>query len=108
MCQLKPIFLSWKQASDHLLINLFHLAERITAHKPRSRCIIGGVFLFLLVVRMDVKEAQKNLNELHDELVKYQNLSRAFMNSKQMMAIDEVMANIRTRMKNIQINLSRR
>ena len=36
------------------------------------------------------------------------NLSRAFMNSKQMMAIDEVMANIRTRMKNIQINLSRR
>ena len=57
---------------------------------------------------MDVKEAQKNLNELHDELVKYQNLSLAFMNSKQMMAIDEVMANIRTRMKNIQINLSRR
>lgn len=57
---------------------------------------------------MDVKEAQKNLNELHDELAKYQNLSRAFMNSKQMMAIDEVMANIRTRMKNIQINLSRR
>ena len=57
---------------------------------------------------MDVKEAQKNLNELHDELVKYQNLSWAFMNSKQMMAIDEVMANIRTRMKNIQINLSRR
>lgn len=57
---------------------------------------------------MDVKEAQKNLNELHDELVKCQNLSRAFMNSKQMMAIDEVMANIRTRMKNIQINLSRR
>ena len=57
---------------------------------------------------MDVKEAQKNLNELHDELVKYQNPSRAFMNSKQMMAIDEVMANIRTRMKNIQINLSRR
>ena len=57
---------------------------------------------------MDVKEAQKNLNELHDELVKYQNLSRTFMNSKQMIAIDEVMANIRTRMKNIQINLSRR
>ena len=57
---------------------------------------------------MDVKEAQKNLNELHDELVKYQNLSREFMNSKQMIAIDEVMANIRTRMKNIQINLSRR
>ena len=57
---------------------------------------------------MGVKEAQKNLNELHDELAKYQNLSRAFMNSKQMMAIDEVMANIRTRMKNIQINLSRR
>ena len=57
---------------------------------------------------MDVKEAQKNLNELHDELVKYQSLSRAFMNSKQMMAIDEVMANIRTRMKNIQINLGRR
>ena len=57
---------------------------------------------------MDVKEAQKNLNELHDELVKHQNLSRAFMNSKQMIAIDEVMANIRTRMKNIQINLSRR
>ena len=57
---------------------------------------------------MDVKEAQKNLNELHDELVKYQNLSWAFMNSKQMIAIDEVMANIRTRMKNIQINLSRR
>ena len=56
---------------------------------------------------MDVKEAQKNLNELHDELVKHKNLSRAFMNSKQMMAIDEVMANIRTRMKNIKINLSR-
>ncbi|WP_180191326.1 hypothetical protein [Acinetobacter sp. YH01006] len=88
---------------------LHELAERITAHKtPLNSGDLSGVFLFLLVVRMDVKEAQKNLNELHDELVKYQNLSRAFMNSKQMMAIDEVMANIRTRMKNIQINLSRR
>ena len=88
---------------------LHELAERITPHKALLNSgDLSGVFLFLLVVRMDVKEAQKNLNELHDELVKYQNLSRAFMNSKQMMAIDEVMANIRTRMKNIQINLSRR
>lgn len=88
---------------------LHELAERITAHKtPLNSGDLSGVFLFLLVVRMDVKEAQKNLNELHDELVKYQSLSRAFMNSKQMIAIDEVMANIRTRMKNIQINLSRR
>ncbi len=88
---------------------LHELAGRITAHKALLNSgDLSGVFLFLLVVRMDVKEAQKNLNELHDELVKYQNLSRAFMNSKQMMAIDEVMANIRTRMKNIQINLSRR
>ena len=91
-----------------LLIYYPNLPDVLRHIKPRSICIIGGVFLFLLVVRMDVKEAQKNLNELHDELVKYQNLSRAFMNSKQMMAIDEVMANIRTRMKNIQINLSRR
>ena len=57
---------------------------------------------------MDVKEAQKNLNELHDELVKYQNLSRAFMNSKQMMATDDVMANIRNRMKNVPITLRRK
>ena len=55
---------------------------------------------------MDVIEAQKTLNELHDELVKYQNLNRAFMNSKQMIAVDEVMANIRARMKNIKFNLS--
>lgn len=85
----------------------WHLPDVLRQSKPLAFWMLRG-FLFLLVVRMDVKEAQKNLNELHDELVKYQNLSRAFMNSKQMMAIDEVMANIRTRMKNIQINLSRR
>ena len=102
----KCVGIAWKKFKT--LATSVAFAERITAHKPRWDNKLGGVFLFLLVVRMDVKEAQKNLNELHDELVKYQNLSRAFMNSKQMMAIDEVMANIRTRMKNIQINLSRR
>jgi hypothetical protein len=55
---------------------------------------------------MDMIDAQRTLNELHDELVKYQNLNRAFMNSKQMVAIDEVMACIRMRMKNIQSNLN--
>lgn len=55
---------------------------------------------------MDVVDAQRTLNKLHDELEKYQNLNRAFMNSKQMIAIDEVMANIRMRMKNIQSNLN--
>jgi hypothetical protein len=55
---------------------------------------------------MDVVDAQRTLNALHDELEKYQNLNRAFMNSKQMVAVDEVMASIRTRMKNIQSNLN--
>jgi len=55
---------------------------------------------------MDVIDAQRTLNALHDELEKYQNLNRAFMNSKQMVAVDEVMASIRTRMKNIQSNLN--
>jgi hypothetical protein len=55
---------------------------------------------------MDVVDAQRTLNALHDELEKYQNLNRAFMNSKQMIAVDEVMASIRTRMKNIQSNLN--
>ncbi|NNH36549.1 hypothetical protein HLH12_13600 [Acinetobacter sp. NIPH 2377] len=55
---------------------------------------------------MDVVDAQRTLNALHDELEKYQNLNRAFMNSKQMVAIDEVMACIRMRMKNIQSNLN--
>jgi len=44
---------------------------------------------------MDVVDAQRTLNALHDELEKYQNLNRAFMNSKQMVAVDEVMASIR-------------
>lgn len=55
---------------------------------------------------MDVVDAQRTLNALHDELEKYQNLNRAFMNGKQMVAVDEVMASIRTRMKNIQSNLN--
>ncbi len=55
---------------------------------------------------MDVVDAQRTLNKLQDELEKYQNLNRAFMNSKQMVAIDEVMASIQIRMKNIQSNFN--
>lgn len=68
--------------------------------------LLSGVFLFLLVVLMDVVDAQRTLNKLQDELEKYQNLNRAFMNSKQMVAIDEVMASIQIRMKNIQSNFN--
>ncbi|NNG75055.1 hypothetical protein HLH10_01720 [Acinetobacter sp. ANC 4277] len=55
---------------------------------------------------MDVADAQRTLNKLYDELEKYQNLNRAFMNSQQMIAIDEVMASIHMRMKNIQFNFN--
>ena len=55
---------------------------------------------------MDVVDAQTILNKLHDELEKYQNLNRAFMNSQQMIAIDEGMASIPMRMKNIQSNFN--
>ncbi|WP_425916151.1 hypothetical protein [Acinetobacter sp. TSRC1-2] len=55
---------------------------------------------------MDVVDAQRTLNKLQDELEKYHNLNRAFMNSKQMVAIDEVMASIQIRMKNIQSNFN--
>lgn len=55
---------------------------------------------------MDVADAQRTLNKLYDELEKYQNLNRAFMNSQQMIAIDEVMTSIHMRMKNIQSNFN--
>lgn len=67
---------------------------------------LSGVFLFLLVVVMDVVDAQRTLNKLHNKLETYQNLNRAFMNSQQMIAIDEVMASIHMRMKNIQSNFN--
>ncbi len=50
---------------------------------------------------MDKIEARRSLDALHDELAKYQNLNRTFMNSKQMIAVDEVMSKIRDRMRNI-------
>ncbi len=68
--------------------------------------LLSGAFLFLLVVLMDVVDAQRTLNKLHDKLEKHQNLNRAFMNSQQMIAIDEVMASIHMRMKNIQSNFN--
>ena len=106
MCQLKPIFLSWKQASDHLLINLFHLAERITAHKPRSICIIGGVFLFLLDGLMtDKVQAKKDLEFCTAELSKYQNLSRSGLTRDEMLAIDGIMIKLKERVKNLRTSL---
>ena len=50
---------------------------------------------------MDVKEAQKNLNELHDELVKYQNLSRSGLKRHQMIVIDEIMIELKERIRNL-------
>lgn len=55
---------------------------------------------------MDVVDAQRTLNKLHDESATYQNFNRAFMNSQQMIAIDELMASIHMRMKNIQSNFN--
>ena len=85
--------------------NIYLLAEIITAlTAPPSYW--AGFFFSYLVALMDVVDAQTTLNKLHDELEKYQNLNRAFMNSQQMIAIDEGMASIPMRMKNIQSNFN--
>ena len=65
--------LSWKSRNN------FSIAGRITAHKPRSICIIGGVFLFLLVVVMvDRVEASKNLEILKANQARLMNYNHLF------------------------------
>lgn len=87
-------------------MNNFNLPDVLRHINPAQYALLAGFFFSYWWCPMDVIDAQRTLNALHDELEKYQNLNRAFMNSKQMVAIDEVMACIRMRMKNIQSNLN--
>jgi len=84
----------------------FLFAERITAHKPRSICIIGGVFLFSLGgVMTDKVQAKKDLEFCSAELSKYQNLSRSGLTRNEMLAIDGIMIKLKKRIKNLKLGL---
>ena len=53
------------------------LAERITAHKtPFNSGDLSGVLFFLLVVCMDVIEAKRNLDLLHQDKEKLEGLNQ--------------------------------
>ena len=89
-------------------------AGRITAHKPRSICIIGGVFLFLfelsgntggLGFMTDRVQAKKDLEFCSAELSKYQNLSRSGLTRNEMLAIDGIMIKLKKRIKNLKLGL---
>lgn len=59
-------------------------------------------FLFLLVVPMtDKVQAKQDLEFCSAELSKYQNLSRSGLKRHQMIAIDEVMIELKQRIKNL-------
>ena len=77
-------------------------AGRITAHKPRSICIIGGVFLFLIGDYMtDKVQAKQDLEFCSAELSKYQNLSRSGLTRAEMLTIDGIMIKLKERIKNL-------
>lgn len=70
--------------------------------KPHSICIIGGVFLFLLVDAMtDKVQAKKDLEFCSAELSKYQNLSRSGLTRSEMLTIDGIMIKLKERIKNL-------
>ena len=74
--------------------------------KPRSICIIGGVFLFLLDGLMtDKVQAKKDLEFCSAELSKYQNLSRSGLTRDEMLAIDGIMIKLKQRVKNLRTSL---
>ena len=74
--------------------------------KPRSICIIGGVFLFLLGgVMADKVQAKKDLEFCSAELSKYQNLSRSGLTRDEMLAIDGIMIKLKERVKNLRTTL---
>jgi len=73
--------------------------------KPCQILVIGGAFLFLLVVIMDTIEAKKNLNALCNEIEKLQNLSRGLMTAKEMVEVDAKIKRHKEQVKNIRSNL---
>ena len=74
--------------------------------RPRSICIIGGVFLFLLGgVMTDKVQAKKDLEFCSAELSKYQNLSRFGLTRDEMLAIDGIMIKLKERVKNLRTTL---
>lgn len=59
-------------------------------------------FLFLLVVPMtDKVQAKQDLEFCSAELSKYQNLSRSGLKRHQMIAIDEIMIELKERIRNL-------
>ena len=74
--------------------------------RPRSICIIGGVFLFLLGgVMTDKVQAKKDLEFCSAELSKYQNLSRSGLTRNEMLSIDGIMIKLKKRIKNLRSTL---
>ena len=69
--------------------------------KPRSICIIGGVFLFLLGGMTDKVQAKKDLEFCSAELSNYKNLSRSGLTRNEMLAIDGIMIKLKERVKNL-------
>lgn len=74
--------------------------------KPRSICIIGGVFLFFLGgVMTDKVQAKKDLEFCSAELSKYQNLRRSGLTRNELLAIDGIMIKLKERVKNLRTSL---
>jgi hypothetical protein len=83
------------------LIN-FSIAGRITAHKALPHTSYWRGFLFLLMVPMtDKVQAKQDLEFCSAELSKYQNLSRSGLKRHQMIAIDEIMIELKERIRNL-------
>ena len=87
------------------------LAERITAYKTLLNSgDLSGVFLFLfelfgnsegLGFMADKVQAKKDLEFCSAELSKYQNLSRSGLTRDEMLAIDEIMIELKERIRNL-------
>ena len=84
----------------------WHLPNVLRHIRPRSICIIGGVFLFLFGVLMtDKVQAKKDLEFCSAELSKYQNLSRSGLTRNEMLSIDGIMIKLKKRINNLRSTL---
>ena len=87
-----------------------HSPDVLRHIRPRSICIIGGVFLFLFELSgntgrlgfpMDRVEAKRNIEKYEAEITKWQALSRGLMSRDEMIMVDRKIALLKERSKNL-------
>ena len=75
---------------------LSKLPDRLRYIKPRSICIIEGVFLFLLELTVTERiQAKRDSQFCCDELSKQQNLSRNGLRHSELIAMDNIMIHLK-------------